>query len=170
MVAPDPGLANASQMETAARATFLRMTPRKWQLVRAFESVIRLLLPLVPPLRILEKSEALPSSILVVEYWNLGDLAIVVPLLKNLRRSYPQARISLLVNAGLARFWKGRGWWTSSFRCACRGRSIFHDGRSTTHFRGTGFRSYARSLAYGKSNSTGQFLAGWTCVTTFCSG
>src|SRR6267142_303071 len=109
MVAPDPRLANASQMETAARATFLRMTPRKWQLVRAFESVIRLLLPLVPPLRILEKSEALPSSILVVEYWNLGDLAIVVPLLKNLRRSYPQARISLLVNAGLASFLEGQG-------------------------------------------------------------
>ena len=109
MVAPDPRLANASQMETAARATFLRMTPRKWQLVRAFESIIRLLLPLVPPLRILEKSEALPSSILVVEYWNLGDLAIVVPLLKNLRRSYPQARISLLVNAGLASFLEGQG-------------------------------------------------------------
>ena len=109
MVAPDPGLANASQMETAGRATFLRMTPRKWQLVRAFESIIRLLLPLVPPLRILEKSEALPSSILVVEYWNLGDLAIVVPFLKNLRRSYPQARISLLVNAGLASFLEGQG-------------------------------------------------------------
>jgi len=62
MVAPDPRLANASQMETAARATFLRMTPRKWQLVRAFESVIRLLLPLVPPLRILEESEACPPA------------------------------------------------------------------------------------------------------------
>jgi len=108
MVAPDPGLANASQVETAGRATFLRMTPRKWQLVRAFESIIRLLLPLAPPLRILEKSEALPSSILVVEYWNLGDLAIVVPFLKNLRRSYPQARISLLVNAGLASFLEGQ--------------------------------------------------------------
>jgi len=109
MVAPDPGLANASQMETAGRATFLRMTPGKWQLARAFESIIRLLLPLVPPLRILEESKALPSSILVVEYWNLGDLAIVVPFLKNLRRSYPQARISLLVNAGLASFLEGQG-------------------------------------------------------------
>src|SRR6266481_1890036 len=109
MVAPDPGLANASQMETAGRATFLRMTPGKWQLARAFESIIRLLLPLVPPLRILEESKALPSTILVVEYWNLGDLAIVVPFLKNLRRSYPQARISLLVNAGLASFLEGQG-------------------------------------------------------------
>src|SRR5467141_5147955 len=108
MVAPDPGLANASQMETAGRATFLRMTPGKWQLARAFESIIRLLLPLVPPLRILEESKALPSSILVVEYWNLGDLAIVVPFLKNLRRSYPQARISLLVQTGLESFLEGQ--------------------------------------------------------------
>jgi ADP-heptose:LPS heptosyltransferase len=96
-------------MEAAARATFLRMTPRKWQLVRASESIIRLLLSLLPPPVILEKKEALPSSILVVEYWNLGDLAIVVPFLKNLRRSYPKARISLLVNAGLASFLEGQG-------------------------------------------------------------
>ena len=51
----------------------------------------------------------LPSGILVAEFWNLGDLAIVVPFLKNLRRSYPEARISLLVNAGLATFLEGQG-------------------------------------------------------------
>jgi ADP-heptose:LPS heptosyltransferase len=109
MVAPDLGLANASRMEAAARAAFLRMTPRKWRLVRVSERIIRLLLPLLPPPLVLEKSEALPSSILVVEYWNLGDLAIIVPFLKNLRRSYPEARISLLVNAGLVSFLQGQG-------------------------------------------------------------
>jgi heptosyltransferase-2 len=109
MVAPDPRLANASHIEAAARATFLRMPPLKWQLVRVSESIIRLLLPLVPPPLILEKSGVVPSTILVVEYWNLGDLAILLPFLKNLRRSYPEARISLLVNAGLASFLQGQG-------------------------------------------------------------
>src|SRR5260370_21882724 len=109
MVAPDPRLANASHIEAAARATFLRMTPLKWQLVRVSESIVRSFVPLLPPPLILEKSGALPSTILVVEYWNLGDLAILVPFLKNLRRSYPEARISLLVNAGLAAFLEGQG-------------------------------------------------------------
>ena len=109
MVAPHCDMENASHIETVARATLLRMTPRKWKLVRVFESIIRILLRLVPPPPALEKSGTLPSSILVVEYWNLGDLAIVVPFLRNLRRSYPDARISLLVNEGLASFLGGQG-------------------------------------------------------------
>jgi heptosyltransferase-2 len=109
MVAPNYELENASHIETMARATLLKMAPRKWKLVRVFESIIRLLLPLVPLPLTLEKSGTLPSSILVVEYWNLGDLAIVVPFLKNLRRSYPEAQISLLVNEALASFLKGQG-------------------------------------------------------------
>jgi heptosyltransferase-2 len=93
----------------AARASLLKMTLRKWRLVCTFENVLRLILPLLPSPRIMEDREGAPKTILVVEYWNLGDLAIVVPFLKNLRRSFPGVRISLLVNAGLASFLEGQG-------------------------------------------------------------
>jgi heptosyltransferase II len=98
-----------AHMEAAARASFLKMTPRKWRLVRVFEHLSRLLLLLLPSPRAMEDQEALPKSILVVEYWNLGDLAIVAPFFKNLRRNFPSARISLLVNPALASFLEGQG-------------------------------------------------------------
>jgi heptosyltransferase-2 len=100
---------DAFSNESAARASFLKITPRKWRVVRVAERGIRLVLTLLPqPAKLRDEGE-LPSSILVMEYWNLGDLAILVPFLKNLRRSYPEARISLLVNAGLAAFLEGQG-------------------------------------------------------------
>jgi ADP-heptose:LPS heptosyltransferase len=109
MVGPDPRLANASHTEAAARATFLRMPPRKWRLVRALEEVIRLLLPFLPAPHHMRKEGLERESILVVEYWNIGDLAILFPFLQNLRRAFPNARVSLLVNPGLASFLEGQG-------------------------------------------------------------
>jgi lipopolysaccharide heptosyltransferase II len=100
---------DAFSNEAAARASFLRMTPRRWGLVRAAERGIQFVLPLLPQPKKRRDAGALPSSILVVEFWNLGDLAIVVPFLKNLRRNYPEARVSLLVNAGLISFLEGQG-------------------------------------------------------------
>src|SRR5437879_5862090 len=95
--------------EAAARARILGMTPCKWCLVRALEAVARLFLLRVPPSLNSKGSQAKPNTILVIEYWNLGDLAILVPFLTNLRRSFPTARISLLVNSALASFLKGQG-------------------------------------------------------------
>jgi ADP-heptose:LPS heptosyltransferase len=37
-----------------------------------------------------------PKSILVVEYWNLGDFVMLTPFFKNLRLHYPQAHIALM--------------------------------------------------------------------------
>ncbi len=91
--------------EAAARASFLKMTPRKWRLVRAFEGVLRLILPA----RAIEAVAAQPKTILVVEYWNLGDLAILVPFLRNLRAGFSRAKISLLVNESLKTFLEGQG-------------------------------------------------------------
>ncbi len=73
-----------------------------------FEAVMRFLKPLVPPLPPVKNPTEPPANILVVEYWNLGDLAILVPFLRNLRRSFPLARISLLVSADLASFLDGQ--------------------------------------------------------------
>lgn len=63
-------------------------------------------MPTVPPL---ENPSNPPASILVVEYWNLGDLAILVPFLRNLRECFPRTGISLLVRPELAHFLDGQG-------------------------------------------------------------
>jgi len=85
------------------------MTPRKWRLVCVFEAMMRLLKPLLSPLRSVEQATEPPASILVVEYWKMGDLAILVPFLRDLRYSFPQARISLLVQDGLESFLEDQG-------------------------------------------------------------
>src|SRR5215472_1131994 len=94
--------------EASLRAALLRMTTRKWRLVRIFEAVARLFKPLIPSRPAPNAAEP-PATILVVEYWNLGDLAILAPFLTNLRRAFPSAKISLLVNAGLESVFEGQG-------------------------------------------------------------
>src|SRR5260370_18829879 len=86
--------------EAAARAIFLKMPPWKWRLVCAFEGVLRLILPMLPA-RASQASPAHPRTILVVEYWNLGDLAILVPFLRNLTATGPLAQICLPVHASV---------------------------------------------------------------------
>src|SRR6267378_6565519 len=78
--------AAAGPREAEARASLLLMTPRKWRLVCVFEALVRFLKPLLPPLPPVDNPTEPPKSILVVEYWNLGDLAILVPFLRNLRQ------------------------------------------------------------------------------------
>lgn len=110
MYSYDAGMTAGSRaFEVMARANLLRMTPLKWRLVRSFETLMRLLNPLTPPLRPFENPKEQPASILVIEYWNLGDLAILVPFLRNLRQSFPRAKISLLVNANLTYVLDGQG-------------------------------------------------------------
>ena len=105
----ETGTRAASSSEAEARASLLLiMTPRKWRLVCIFDAVVRFLKPLVSLLSPVDNPAEPPSSILVVEYWNLGDLAILVPFLRDLRNSFPQARISLLVQAGHESFLEGQ--------------------------------------------------------------
>jgi heptosyltransferase-2 len=100
---------NLTSSECAARAALLKMTPGRWRLVRAVEMGIRLVLPFLPEPTKLREAEDTPASILVVEYWNLGDLATLVPFLRKLRRGFPRAKISLLVNESLKSFREGQG-------------------------------------------------------------
>src|ERR1700746_2461851 len=109
MRAHDAGLSDASTTNALARATLLHITPRKWRLIRTFEALARLLLSPVSTLAPAKLSEPGPERILVIEYWNLGDLAILVPFLRNLRRSFPKAQVSLLINPNLSSFLKGQG-------------------------------------------------------------
>lgn len=99
----------AKERKEALRASLVFITPRKWKLIRFFEAFLRPLKVLLPKPLPLEGSAETPARVLVVEYWNLGDLAILVPFLRNLRSNFPRARISLLLNANLARFLEGQG-------------------------------------------------------------
>ena len=99
----------AHESESVARARLLHITRRKWRLLCVFEALLRFLKPLMPSIPLLEDPGKPPNSILVVEYWNLGDLAILVPFLRNLKHSFPGARISLLVRPELAHFLDDQG-------------------------------------------------------------
>ncbi|MGB7844230.1 MAG: glycosyltransferase family 9 protein [Candidatus Acidiferrum sp.] len=105
----DDNTMDAMGAEAVARASFLRMTRRKWRLVQAFEAITGLVMPMLRTRQAAQKADERPASILVIEYWNLGDLAILVPFLRNLRQRFPDARISLLVQAGLESFLEGQG-------------------------------------------------------------
>lgn len=98
----------AALLEATQRAALLHMTPRKWRFVRIFEALAQLLKPLFRPLPVAHSAEP-PARILIVEYWNLGDLAILFPFLANLRRAFPGAKISLLLNEGLESLLDGQG-------------------------------------------------------------
>jgi heptosyltransferase-2 len=104
----DANSENAVVEEVAARTSLLRMTSHKWRLIRAFETAAALFLRALPSPQGIEGPQARPDTILVIEYWHLGDLAILVPFLRNLRRNFPRARISLLVNTDLASFLEGQ--------------------------------------------------------------
>jgi heptosyltransferase-2 len=104
----DVNATDAIVREAGTRVSILGMTPRKWRLIRAFETAAALFLRALPPPQGIKGPQARPDTILVIEYWHLGDLAILVPFLRNLRRNFPRARISLLVNADLASFLEGQ--------------------------------------------------------------
>lgn len=86
-------------VDAAARASLLKMTVRRRRLIRLAERLLRPIVRLVgsrdpSP----DSSEERPARILVIEYWNIGDVVILLPFLNSLRDAYPQARISLLAN------------------------------------------------------------------------
>lgn len=105
----DDNFRETAAKEEAARTNILGMSPWKWRLVRVFEAFARFFLPLLPSPHRTEIGRVHPEKILVLEYWGLGDVAVLVPFLRNLRQSFPKARISLLVNAALPCFLEGQG-------------------------------------------------------------
>jgi heptosyltransferase II len=100
---------NAIALESMARETLLKMTPTKWRLARILEFAMQLIKPMTPSRPLVKNWTEPPATILVVEYWNLGDLAILVPFLTNLRRAFTHAKISLLINEGLESLLDGQG-------------------------------------------------------------
>jgi heptosyltransferase-2 len=85
------------------------MGPRKWLAVRTAEALCRIFVRSNNALEPLAADRNARIRILVIEYWQLGDLAIAVPCLQTLRRAFPNAHISLLLNEALQRFLQGQG-------------------------------------------------------------
>lgn len=85
--------------ENSAQACLLKMTARKRRLIRAFEA---LLVPAVWIAQRMSRRHGPPATdvlqIVVVEYWNIGDIVVLLPFLENLRAAYPTARLILLAN------------------------------------------------------------------------
>jgi ADP-heptose:LPS heptosyltransferase len=86
--------------DVAARACLVRFGWKRLLLSRLLEMM---LLPLVRVRRVPQsENETEPRSILVVEYWYIGDFVMLTPFLKNLRLHYPGAYITLLASPQIA--------------------------------------------------------------------
>ncbi|MGB7728245.1 MAG: glycosyltransferase family 9 protein [Candidatus Acidiferrum sp.] len=89
--------------EQAALGVLVKMSARKRLFIRVLEFVAR---PLVVGLEHLlhrqRKIVGEVKKILVIEYWNLGDLVMEVPFLRSLRIQYPDAHITLLASPKVA--------------------------------------------------------------------
>ena len=75
----------------------------KRAVIRIFEAIVRPIVflcerlsPSAPP------ASGDPRNILVLEYWNLGDMVMELPFLRNLRIQYPNAHIVLLTSPKVA--------------------------------------------------------------------
>lgn len=82
------------KIEAGARACLVRYGRTRLFLSRLFENLLRPILYFTGGEQLEVGQE--PRSILVVEYWNLGDFVMMTPFLKNLRLHYPKAHIALL--------------------------------------------------------------------------
>jgi heptosyltransferase-2 len=87
----------------AALAAVVKIGAGKRLAIRAFEAITR---PLVFAMERLGYCSLKPSAevhrVLVLEYWNLGDIVMELPFLQNLRIQYPKAHIVLLTSPKVA--------------------------------------------------------------------
>lgn len=90
---------NAKDVDAAARAVLVKMSVRKRSLIRMAEVIARPLLAVVERFRQRPKGTSdKVNKILVMEYWNLGDIVMLSPFLRSLRIHFPSASISLLTS------------------------------------------------------------------------
>jgi heptosyltransferase-2 len=85
--------------DAAALGLLVKMSARKRRLIRLIDTIAR------PIVRVLTKLGYSPASgsteirsILLLEYWNLGDIVMESPFVQNVRINYPNARIVLLTS------------------------------------------------------------------------
>jgi heptosyltransferase II len=95
---------------TAALGLLVKMSARKRRLIRVIDEIAR------PIVRILAKLGYCPAStstevrsILLLEYWNLGDIVMESPFVQNVRINYPNARIVLVTSPKAAPLLENQG-------------------------------------------------------------
>lgn len=93
--------------EGAARACLVRYGPKRLRISRLFEILIGPLLKFTGPKPPDPGRE--PSSILVVDYWYLGDLVMLTPFLKNLRLHYPRSHVAIWASPRVIPLLEGQG-------------------------------------------------------------
>lgn len=85
--------------DAAALGVLVKMSAQKRLLIRAIEVIAQ---PLVLALERLRRGPrnvvGEVEKILVMEYWNLGDIVMLSPFLRSLRIQYPDASITLLTS------------------------------------------------------------------------
>ena len=97
--------------EEAAQGSLIKISPLKRCLIWLLEWI---LLPFRQTVRPTDSiwetcSKQIIHSILVIEYWNLGDIVILLPFLKNLRLHFPKAHIALVANPNARFIFEGEG-------------------------------------------------------------
>jgi ADP-heptose:LPS heptosyltransferase len=106
---PKPSVASHGS-EQAALAGLVKMGRAKRLLVRIFEMIAGPIVFVWDRLRPSPNPvSAEPRSILILEYWNLGDLVMELPFLRNLRIQYPRAHIVLLTSPKVAPLLRHQG-------------------------------------------------------------
>ena len=96
--------------DAAAPGVLLKISSRKRKFVRFVEVLLRPFVHVVDKLR--GRTPELtgePKRILVLEYWNLGDIVMESPFLQNLRVQYPTAHIAIFTSPKCAVLLKDQG-------------------------------------------------------------
>ena len=96
--------------DAAAPGVLLKISSRKRKFVRFVEAILRPLVYVVDKVRgRIPELTGEPQRILVLEYWNLGDIVMESPFLQNLRVQYPSAHISIFTSPKCAALLKDQG-------------------------------------------------------------
>jgi lipopolysaccharide heptosyltransferase II len=96
--------------DAAAPGVLLKISSRKRKFVHFLEGLLRPFVYIVDKVR--GRTPDLngePSRILVLEYWNLGDIVMESPFLHNLRVQYPTAHITIFTSPKCADLLKDQG-------------------------------------------------------------
>jgi len=96
--------------DAAAPGVLLKISSRKRKFVHFVEALLRPFVSIVDKLR--GRTPELtgePKRILVLEYWNLGDIVMESPFLQNLRVQYPSAHIAIFTSPKCAVLLKDQG-------------------------------------------------------------
>jgi lipopolysaccharide heptosyltransferase II len=89
---------STNSANTGALGALARIGPLKRRIIRLIEAIARPVISVVDRLKPSKDRPQEVRKILVMEYWNLGDVVMQTPFLINLRNQYPNAHIVLLTS------------------------------------------------------------------------